>query len=145
LIRVRTIIGFGAPRKQNTFEAHGSPLGPDEVKAAKENLGWPVEPPFFLPGEALERFRQAIENGQALQATWQEKFDAYAKVYPELAAELSLALKGDLPDGWNKDLPVFPAGKGQATRASSGQVLNAIAAIMEQLMASMSELAQSIF
>ncbi len=140
LIRARTIIGFGAPHKQNTFEAHGSPLGPDEVKAAKENLGWPIEPPFYLPDEALARFRQAIENGKAWQAAWQKKFDAYANVYPELAAELSLALKGDLPDGWNKDLPVFPAGKGQATRVSSGQVLNAIAAKVPQIVGGSADL-----
>jgi transketolase len=140
LIRVRTIIGFGAPHKQNTFEAHGSPLGPAEVKAAKENLGWPVEPPFFLPGEALERFRQAIETGKTLQAAWQKKFAAYAIAYPELAAELSLALAGDLPDGWNKDLPVFPAGKGQATRVSSGQVLNAIAATVPQIVGGSADL-----
>ncbi|CAG0935985.1 transketolase [Thermoflexales bacterium] len=140
LIRVRTIIGFGAPHKQNTFEAHGSPLGPDEVKAAKENLAWPVEPPFHLPPEALDHFRQAIETGKDQQAAWQEKFDAYAKAYPELAAELSRALKGDLPEGWNKDLPVFPAGKGQATRVSSGQVLNAIAAKVPQIMGGSADL-----
>jgi transketolase len=140
LIRVRTIIGFGAPHKQNTFEAHGSPLGPDEVKAAKENLGWPPEPPFYIPGEALARFRQAVENGTAWQAAWQKKFEAYATAYPELAAELSLALKGELPDGWNKDLPVFPAGKGQATRVSSGQVLSAIAAKVPQVLGGSADL-----
>jgi transketolase len=140
LIRVRTIIGFGAPHKQNTFEAHGSPLGSDEVKAAKENLGWPVEPPFFLPSEALDHFREAIENGQVQQAAWQKKLDAYAAAYPELAAELLHALKGELPAGWNKDLPVFPAGKGQATRVSSGQVLNAIAAKVPQLIGGSADL-----
>ena len=140
LIRVRTIIGFGAPHKQNTFEAHGSPLGPDEVKAAKENLGWPLEPPFYIDSEALARFRQAVETGAAWQAAWQKKFDAYAKAYPELAAELSLALKDDLPDGWNKDLPVFPAGKGQATRVSSGQVLNALAARVPQIVGGSADL-----
>src|SRR5512139_3499149 len=75
LIRVCTIIGFGAPHKQNTFEAHGSPLGPDEVKAAKENLGWPTEPPFYIPDEALARFRRALDAGQALQTAWQAKFE----------------------------------------------------------------------
>jgi transketolase len=140
LIRVHTIIGFGAPRKQNTFEAHGSPLGPDEVRAAKENLGWPVEPSFYLPGEALEHFRQAIENGTAQQAAWRKRFDAYARGYPELFAELDRALKGELPEGWNKDLPAFPAGKGQATRVSSGQVLNAIAAKVPQLVGGSADL-----
>lgn len=128
LIRVRTIIGYGAPHKQNTFEAHGSPLGPDEVKAAKENLGWPLEPPFYLPGEAMEVFRAAIDRGQAQQAAWQARFDAYEQAYPELAAELARAFRGELPEGWNKDLPTFPADKSQATRASSGQVLNALVA-----------------
>ena len=128
LIRVHTIIGFGAPHKQNTFAAHGSPLGPDEVKAAKENLGWPVEPPFYLPEEAVAHFRTAIEAGQSQQTAWQQKWEAYEQAYPELAAELARTLKGELPEGWNKDLPVFPAGKGQATRVSSGQTLNAIAA-----------------
>jgi transketolase len=140
LIRVRTIIGFGAPHKQNTYEAHGSPLGPAEVKAAKENLDWPLEPPFDIPEEALAHFRQAIENGKAWQAAWQKEFEAYAKAYPELAAELSLALQGELPEGWNKDLPVFPAGKGQATRASSGQVLNALAAKVPQLVGGSADL-----
>jgi transketolase len=140
LIPVRTIIGFGAPHKQNTFEVHGSPLGPDEVKAAKENLGWPVEPPFYIHSEALNHFRQAIENGKAQQAAWQKKFDAYAAAHPKLAAELSNALKGELPLDWNKDLPAFQAGKGQATRVSSGQVLNAIAAKVPQLIGGSADL-----
>ncbi len=128
LIRVRTIIGYGAPHKQNTFEAHGSPLGPDEVAAAKENLGWPIDPPFYLPDEALEHFRQAIDRGQQNQSAWQKKFDAYTQAYPDLAAELMRMLKGELPIHWNKGLPSFAPGKALATRVSSGQVLNAIAA-----------------
>ncbi len=140
LIRVRTIIGFGAPHKQDTFEAHGSPLGPEEVKAAKQNLGWPLEPPFYIPGDARAHFRQAVENGQALQTAWQKKFDAYARDFPELYSELDRAVKGALPDDWNKDLPTFPAGKGQATRVSSGQVLNAIAAHVPQLIGGSADL-----
>jgi transketolase len=140
LIRVRTIIGFGAPHKQNTFEAHGSPLGPDEVKAAKENLGWPTEPPFTIPSEALEHFRETIDQGQAQQTAWQAKFDAYEAAYPELAAELARALKGELPETWNKNVPVFPAGKGQATRVSSGQVLNALAAQVPSLIGGSADL-----
>ncbi len=127
IILVRTIIGFGAPHKQNTFEAHGSPLGPDEVKAAKENLGWPIDPPFYLPGEALEHFREAIDRGRADQAEWRKKFEAYQKQFPELAQEFIQATNSELPNGWNADLPVFTADKPLATRASSGQVLNAIA------------------
>ena len=107
LICVRTIIGYGAPHKQNTFEAHGSPLGPDEVKAAKENLGWPIEPAFYIPGEALEHFREAIDRGKIDQAAWQKKFEAYQKEFPELAKEFKQATHGELPDGWSANLPVF--------------------------------------
>ncbi|MFN8597117.1 MAG: transketolase [Anaerolineae bacterium] len=140
LIRVRTIIGFGAPHKQNTYEAHGSPLGPDEVKAAKENLGWPIDPPFYLPGEALEHFREAIETGKAAQAEWQQRFDRYVQAFPQLAAELSRALKNELPAGWNEDIPGFPPGKGTATRVSSGQVLTAIAAKVPNLLGGSADL-----
>src|SRR5512135_3619023 len=125
IILVHTIIGYGSPHKQNSFEAHGSPLGPDEVKAAKENLGWPLEPAFYIPGEALEHFREAVDDGKAAQAEWQQRFDRYAQAFPQLAAELSHALKGELPAGWNEDIPGFPPGKGAATRVSSGQALNA--------------------
>jgi transketolase len=140
LIRVRTIIGFGAPHKQNTFEAHGSPLGPDEVKAAKENLGWPVEPPFHLPGAALDVFRAAIEKGKVQQAEWQAKLGGYSQAYPQDTAELERALQGELPDGWNNDLPVFPAGKSQATRVSSGQVLNVLALKVPQIVGGSADL-----
>ncbi|HLF27380.1 MAG TPA: transketolase [Anaerolineae bacterium] len=128
LIRVNSIIGYGSPNKQNTFEVHGSPLGPDEVKRTKEFFGWPVEPPFYTPGAALEHFRAAIERGQAQQAEWQARWEAYARAYPELAAELQQALRGELPNGWDADAPTFSlADKPIATRVASGQVLNAIA------------------
>jgi transketolase len=127
IILVRTIIGYGAPHKQNSFEAHGSPLGPDEVKAAKENLDWPIDPPFYIPGEALEHFREAIDRGRVDQAKWQKNFDAYQKEFPELAQEFLQATSGELPDGWSANLPVFAPDKPLATRSSSGQVLNAIA------------------
>ena len=140
LIRVRTIIGFGAPHKQNTFEAHGSPLGPDEVKAAKENLGWPVEPPFYIPGEALDHFRQAIENGKASRPRGKRNSTLTRRPIPNSPRNCIARLKGDLPEGWNKDLPVFPAGKGQATRVSSGQVLNAIAAKVPQIIGGSADL-----
>ncbi len=128
LIRVRTIIGYGAPHKQNTFEVHGSPLGPDEVKAAKENLGWPLEPDFYIPDEALAHFREAIERGKAAQADWQLKFEQYDREHHKLAAEFQAALKGELRPDWNRTLPAFEAGKALATRQASGQVLNALAA-----------------
>jgi transketolase len=107
---------------------HGSPLGPDEVKATKENLGWTLEPTFYTPGDALEHFRAAVEQGKKLEAEWNEKFAAYAKVFPDLAKELEQAWRGELPAGWDSDVPSFPAdAKGIATRSASGQVLNKIA------------------
>ncbi|MBI5305845.1 MAG: transketolase [Chloroflexi bacterium] len=128
LILVRTIIGFGAPHKQNTFEIHGAPLGPDEVKATKANLGWNPDESFVVPGEALEHFREAIDAGKKSENEWNAKFAAYAKEFPELASELQRALKGELPAGWDANIPIFPAdAKGLATRAAGGQVLNAIA------------------
>lgn len=128
IIMVRTIIGYGAPHKQNTFQVHGSPLGPDEVKAAKENLGWPVNPPFYIPGEALEHFREALDNGKRAEAEWNAKFAAYEKAFPDLAREFRQAMRGELPAGWDADVPSFPADpKGIATRVASGKTLNAIA------------------
>jgi transketolase len=128
IIMVRTIIGYGAPHKQNTFEVHGAPLGPDEVKAAKENLGWPLEPTFFIPGEALEHFRTALDNGKRAEAEWNAKSAAYEKAFPDLAREFRQAINGELPAGWDADIPSFPAdAKGIPTRSASGQVLNKIA------------------
>lgn len=129
LIMVHTILGYGAPHKQNTFEAHGSPLGPDEVKATKENLGWPVDPPFYLPDEALKNFRQAVNKGEQVQAEWKKRFEAYAQAYPDLAKEFNQVMRNELPKGWDADIPTFPAdmSKGVATRVASGQVMNAIA------------------
>lgn len=128
IIMVRTIIGFGAPHKQNTFEVHGSPLGADEVKAAKENLGWPLEPGFFIPGEALEHFREALDNGKKSETEWNAKFAAYKKEFPDLANELETIMRGDLTANWDADIPSFPAdAKGIATRVAGGQVFNALA------------------
>jgi transketolase len=120
LIAARTHIGFGSPKKQDTFGAHGSPLGPDEVRATKENLGWPVEPAFYLPNDALAKFREAVEQGAERQAAWQSRFDAYADAYPTEAAEFLGALAGELPAGWDADLPTFAVGsKPVATRKAS--------------------------
>jgi transketolase len=128
LILVRTIIGYGAPHKQNTFEVHGSPLGLDEVKAAKENLGWTLDPTFYIPGEALEHFRDAIDRGRKGEDEWNAKFAAYEKAFPELGREFQQIVRGELPASWDANLPTFPPdAKGMATRAASGQVLNVIA------------------
>src|SRR5512141_604485 len=88
IICVRTTIGFGAPKKQGTSKAHGEPLGDEELNAAKENLGWPVEPRFLIPGDVLEFFREAVDRGSQLEADWNKRFEAYKKEYPELGAEL---------------------------------------------------------
>ncbi|MGH7766752.1 MAG: transketolase [Candidatus Binatia bacterium] len=128
LVLLRTHIGYGSPGKQDSFEAHGAPLGKDEAAATKKKLGWPAEPPFFVPDEALARFREAVGKGQKAEAEWQEKFAAYARRFPDLARELEQALSGELPAGWDAGIPEFPADpKGMATRVAGGKVLNAIA------------------
>jgi len=128
LILVRTHLGYGSPHKQDTFEAHGSPLGAEEVRATKENLGWPVQPPFYIPEQALQHFRLAVERGARAEAEWNARFAAYTKAFPEPARELQQAMRAELPAGWNADIPVFPAdAKGMAARIAGGKVMNAIA------------------
>jgi transketolase len=146
IILVRTIIGYGAPHKQNTFEVHGSPLGPDELKAAKENLGWPAEPAFLIPDEALKHFRQAVERGAKAEAEWNKRLDAYSKAFPDLAAEFKRRAAGELPPGWDADLPTFPADpKGLATRKASEAVLQALGAKLPELMGGSADLNPSTF
>lgn len=126
LILVRTHIGYGSPHKHDTFEAHGAPLGEDEVKLTKQNLGWPPEKSFYIPKEAEEHFHQAIERGQKAEKEWQNRFSLYKEKYPTEAKELELMMKRELPKGWNKEIPTFPAdAKGMATRAASGKVMQA--------------------
>jgi transketolase len=128
LILVRTHIGYGSPNKHDTFEAHGSPLGVEEVRLTKQNLGWPTEPPFLIPEEALAHFREAVSRGAHDEAASSERMTAYAQAFPELAEELRRTLRGELPRDWDVDMPVFPAdAKGMATRVASGKVMNAIA------------------
>jgi transketolase len=128
LILVHTHLGYGSPNKQDTYEAHGSPLGEEEVKLTKENLGWPVEPPFYVPDEALEHFRQAVDQGKRAEAEWHARFSAYAQEFPELAQELQQVMRGELPEGWDADIPEFSGDdKPVATRVASGKVMNAIA------------------
>jgi transketolase len=128
LILVRTHIGYGSPHKQDSFEAHGSPLGTDEVRLTKQHLGWPVEPLFLIPEPALAHFREALESGARQEAAWNDRMTAYAQVYPDLAQELRRSVRGELPPGWDADMPTFPAdSKGIATRVASGKVMNAVA------------------
>jgi transketolase len=127
LILVRTHIGFGSP-EQDSFKAHGSPLGVEDTKKTKQNLGWPLEPDFLIPEPALAHFREALDQGAKVEAEWNGRLDAYAKAFPELAKELQGRLRGELPAGWDTDIPVFPAdAKGMATRVASGKVMNALA------------------
>ncbi len=126
LIVARTTIGYGSPNKAGTFGVHGSPLGPDEVIAAKENLGIPTEPAFFVPDDAASHFHEALDRGSDLQAQWRIRFDAYKGVFPHEAAEFEAALAGDLADGWDADVPSWNVGdKPVATRKASGEVMNA--------------------
>ncbi len=126
LILIRTVIGYGSPNKQGTSKAHGSPLGKDEIKLVKEFYGWPQED-FYIPGEALEHFRESVEIGAEAERKWQALFAAWSKEHPDLAREWMQVIRGDLPVGWDADIPVYTAGKKIATRTVSGDVLNAIA------------------
>jgi transketolase len=146
LILVRTHIGYGSPGKQDTFEAHGSPLGAEEVKRTKERLGWPAEPPFFIPQEALSRFRESVGKGARVETEWQQRFSAYAQKFPELAREFEAVMRGDLPQDWDVGIPDFPADpKGVATRVASGKILNAIATKLPTLIGGSADLNPSTF
>jgi transketolase len=146
LIRLHTTIGFGAPGKQNTSAAHGSPLGAEELKAAKENLGWPVDPPFFVPEEALRFFREAAAESAKKQEAWKETFRRYAAACPEAAAEFERVMRGKLPAGWEKALPVYgPGTKDVATRKTSEAVLQALGAAIPELMGGAADLNPSTF
>jgi transketolase len=141
LISVCTHIGYGSPNKQDTFQAHGSPLGEEEVRLTKQNLGWPLEPPFHIPSKALEHFRQALPRGHQAEEEWDIKFSMYEKEFPDLAEELHQMMKGNLPNGWDKDIPQFPVEvKGMATRVASGKVLNAVASKIPMLIGGSADL-----
>jgi transketolase len=141
LIIVRTHIGFGSPNRQDTFEAHGSPLGENEVRLSKEMLGWPTEPDFLVPDEALLIFRQALITGLEAEETWKVRLSDYEREYPEMAHDFRLMMNGILPQGWDSELPKFQADpKGMATRVASGKVLNAIAPSLPVLLGGSADL-----
>jgi len=143
-IAVRNHIGYGSPNKQDKASAHGEPLGKEELKLTKQKLGWPLEPEFYVPDEALKAFRAAVEQGKAEDAQWTSLLGGYRKAFPDQAKELEQWIKGDLPQGWEKVLPAFPADpKGSATRASSGNVLNALAKSIKNLVGGSADLAPS--
>ena len=144
IIVCRTTIGFGSPNRQGTSKAHGEPLGDEELALAKQNLGWPTEPRFFIPEDVLEFYRQAVTRGGKAEDEWRLRFEAYRRIHPDLGKELERRLKGDLPSDWQSALPTFPADpKGMATRASSGKVLNALAAKLPELIGGSADLAPS--
>ncbi len=144
IIMCRTTIGFGSPKRQGTSKAHGEPLGDEELNAAKENLGWPTEPRFFIPDDVLAFFRKAVDQGREREFDWKMKFDAYKRLNPNLGVELTRRLAGNLPEGWESALPTFPAdAKGMATRASSGKTINALAPVLPELIGGSADLAPS--
>jgi transketolase len=144
LIRVRTHIAYGSPGKQDTADAHGAPLGPDEVRRTKENLGWPTEPEFLVPEEGRRPYLEAAERGRAALAEWEALCADYREAHPELSAELGRRIDGTLPDGWQEAIPEFPAdSKGTATRSAGGKVLNALAPMLPELVGGSADLAPS--
>ncbi|MCB9158528.1 MAG: transketolase [Caldilineaceae bacterium] len=143
IIGCRSIIGFGSPNKAGTSKVHGEALGEEELAATKENLGWPQEPRFFVPDDVAALFRRAVDYGAALETAYDERLAAYAAAHPAAAAEFTRMMAGELPDGWEEAIPVFPAGKGDATRNSSGKVLNALAAVLPNMVGGSADLAGS--
>jgi transketolase len=144
LLIVRSHIGYGSPKFQDTAEAHGAPLGTEEVRRTKQVYGWPEEENFLVPERALTHMRQAVAHGASREADWQAAFTAYTNAYPDLAEAFEMALRGELPVGWDADIPHFqPADGPMATRAASGKVLNGFAAKVPWLLGGSADLAPS--
>jgi len=145
LIRIRSIIGYGSPHRQNTSKAHGQALGVEEVKLTKEFYGWPTEPAFYVPDEALAEFRRAVERGDQFEREWNQEFQKWSKANPADAAEFSSRLAGELPAGWDSDIPVFTPKDALATRESASRAENAIAAKVPSLFGGSADLNESTF
>jgi transketolase len=144
LVIVRTHIAFGSPHKQDTAEAHGSPLGEAEVALTKEALGWPKEPPFFVPEDVLAHFRESIPRGEGFEREWRVRMAEYTRAFPDLAVEWERVTWGDLPEKWSDGLPSFPPeGGAMATRSASHKVINAVAALLPELVGGSADLAPS--
>jgi transketolase len=145
LIVVKSHIAYGAPTKQDTHDAHGAPLGDEEIEATKRNYGWPEDARFLVPDGVRENFAGGVgARGREVRDAWMETFENYQAQFPELADHLQKMQHRMLPDGWDGDIPTFPADpKGVATRASSGKVLNAIAQNVPWLMGGSADLAPS--
>jgi transketolase len=143
LVIVRTVIGYGSPHKAGTAEAHGSPLGADEVRLTKAALGWPGDLFFAVPDRVREQYSGVAAEGGVLRAGWDELFARYEREYPGLAGQWKAAMAGRLPEGWTEKLPVFDAGESLATRSASGQALNALAPLVPTLIGGSADLAPS--
>jgi len=144
LIVVRSHIGYGSPNKHDTAEAHGSPLGPEEIRLTKESLEYPSLEPFHVDPDALARWRNMSETGASIEAEWQQRYDAYRAAHGADAAELERRLRGDLQEGWEDLIPAFTTDNGSvASRAASGIVLNAIAPMIPELVGGSADLASS--
>jgi transketolase len=144
LIICRTQIGYGLPTRQGTSKAHGEPPGDEELNNAKKNLGWPVEPRFYIPEDVLKHTHAVGLSGAKKQKAWKKLFSRYAEQFPDLASEFQRRISQELPPDWSSDVSEFPADtKGMATRAASGKVLNAIAAHLPELIGGSADLAPS--
>lgn len=144
IIEVRTIIGYGSPNRAGTSGVHGAPLGAEELKLTKEAYKWVFDKDFYVPQEVYDNFHQlVVENGEKKEKEWNELFAQYKKQYPELAAQFEQALANQLPEGWDKDIPVYSEGKRIASRASSGEVLNGIAKNLPTFIGGSADLAGS--
>ncbi len=143
LILCRTVIGYGAPTRAGTSKAHGEPLGDAELDAAKDAVGWPKER-FYIPEDVLAHFRETVDRGRETESAWNKVFEQYKAKEPEKAAAFERRMNGELPEGWDTDLPVFPADpKGLATRAASGKALNHFAGKIPELLGGSADLAPS--
>lgn len=144
LIMCRTHIGFGSPNKQDSNKAHGEPLGEEEVKLTKQNLGWPLAPAFHIPDEVRQEFRKALERGKAWESEWRQRLAAYGAAFPEEVARWEQYVSGKLPQGWDAGLPSFaPSDQPLATRAASGKVLHALSPKVTNLLGGSADLAPS--
>lgn len=142
IIAVRTHIGYGSPNKQDTAGAHGSPLGEEEIRLTKEQLGWPYDQPFHVPEEAANHFRSVADAGEKNETEWLELFSAYEKEHPDLAAMWKQMWSAELPQGWQKSLPDL-SDQTMATRSASGKVINALAPVLPRLLGGSADLAPS--
>ena len=143
LIALRTHIAYGSPNKQDTHDAHGAPLGDEEILLTKENLGWPSRKKFYVPPAALKTFRKCVDKGKKAEAAWQNKYKAYAKKYPDLAQNWQAAIYCKPLRGWDSKVPTFANSSPIATRAASGQVINGLAEKLPNLMGGSADLAPS--